>query len=246
MIFKRNIIGYKQMKYLDEYDGIVDADSSDDAAVSVEKLEILLAEAQKKLDGLAPDYVPLERAEILVRMGGTLVDLQRGEEAFARAKEAFDIFTKTQYWDGAVQACDVMYQADQPDSMAALGQGVWIAVTFPVDPELTVNMLNHIVEETPNDSDGAAIAAVTAHYVVDLRTKDKQKENLEFFTHNLIASVARRHSQVENQDQFDYWFNKLELNDPQLFLPRLRNVVDVMVQDDWWIDREAIWASMPH
>jgi len=234
------------MKYLDEYDGIIDADSADDAAVSVEKLEILLAEAQKKLDGLAPDHVPLERAEILVRMGGTLVDLQRGEEAFARAKEAFDIFVNVQYWDGAVQACDVMFQADQADSMAALGQGVWLAVTFPVDPELTVNMLNHIVEETPNDSDGAAVAAVVAHYVVDLRTKDKQKENLEFFTNNLIASVARRHSQVENQEQFDYWFDKLELNDPQLFLPRLRNVVDVMVQDDWWIDRDAIWASMPH
>ena len=234
------------MKYLDEYDGIMDADSAEDAAVSVEKLEILLAEAQKKLDGLAPNHVPLERAEILVRMGGTLVDLQRGEEAFARAKEAFDIFISIQYWDGAVQACDVMFQADQAESMAALGQGVCLAVTFPVDPELTVNMLNHIVEETPHDSDGAAIAAVVAHYVVDLRTKDKQKENLAFFTNNLIASVARRHSQVENQDQFDYWFDKLELNDPQLFLPRLRNVVDVMVQDDWWIDRDALWASLPH
>jgi len=234
------------MKYLDEHEGMIDADSSDDAAVSIEKLEILLAEAQKKLDGLASDHVPLERAEMLVHMGGTLVDLQRGEEAFSHAREAFDIFLETQYWDGAVQACDVMFQADQPDSMAALGQGVWIAVTFPVDPELTVNVLNHIVEETPNDSDGAAIAAITAHYVVELRTKDKQKENLEFFTNNLIATVARRHSQVENQEQFDYWFNKLELNDPQLFLPRLRNVVDVMVQDDWWVDREALWATLPH
>ena len=119
-------------------------------------------------------------------------------------------------------------------------------MTFPVDPELTVNMLNHIVEETPNDSDGAAVAAVTAHYVVDLRTQGKQKDNLEFFTNNLLASVARRHSQVENQAQFDFWFNKLELNDPQLFLPRLRNVVDVMVQEDWWIDREALSATLPH
>ncbi len=235
------------MKYIDEHDGMLDADSAEDAVVSIEKLEILLAEAQKKLEALAPDHVPLERAEMLIQMGGTLVDLQRGEEAFAHAREAFDVFVETQYWDGAVQACDVMFQADQADnSMAALGQGVWIAVTFPVDPELTVNMLNHIVEETPNDSDGAAIAAVTAHYVVDLRTKDKQKENLEFFTNNLIASVARRHSQVENQEQFDYWFNKLELNDPKFFLPRLRNIVDVMVQDEWWVDRDAIWATLPH
>ena len=209
-------------------------------------MEILLAEAQKKLDQLPPDHVPLERAEILIRMGGTLVDLQRGEEAFNLAREAFDIFVANHQWDGAVQACDVMFQSEQDESLAALGQGVWLAVTFPVDPELTVNMLNHIVEETPNDSDGAAVAAVTAHYVVDLRTQGKQKDNLEFFTNNLLASVARRHSQVENQAQFDFWFNKLELNDPQLFLPRLRNVVDVMVQEDWWIDREALSATLPH
>jgi hypothetical protein len=50
---------------------------------------------------------------------------------------------------------------------------------------------------------------------------------------------------VENQEQFDAWMEKLELNDPDRFLPRMRNVVDVLVQEDWWIDREAIWASLP-
>ena len=31
----------------------------------------------------------------------------------------------------------------------------------------------------------------------------------------------------------------MELNDPARFLPRLRNVVDVLAQDDWWFDRDA-------
>ena len=38
---------------------------------------------------------------------------------------------------------------------------------------------------------------------------------------------------------------RLELNDPDKFLVRLRNVVDVLVQDQWWIDREAIQAELP-
>jgi hypothetical protein len=61
----------------------------------------------------------------------------------------------------------------------------------------------------------------------------------------MLGTVARRHSDVEKQEQFDYWLEKMELKDPQKFLPRLRNVVDVLVQDDWWVDREAIWASLP-
>jgi len=38
---------------------------------------------------------------------------------------------------------------------------------------------------------------------------------------------------------------KLELHDPQLFLPRLRNVVDVLVQDEWWFDRDALRERLP-
>jgi len=35
------------------------------------------------------------------------------------------------------------------------------------------------------------------------------------------------------------------LNDPDKFLVRLRNVVDVLVQDDWWFDRDALHAQLP-
>lgn len=224
---------------------MLDADSGEDAVIPVERLEQQLAAAQDRLREITDTSTLRQKAELQVSIAGTLADLQRGAEAFPIGREAFDNFAAEEYWDGAVQACDVMFQADQAESLSALGQGVWLAVTFPVDPELTVNMLHHIVEETPDDSDGAAVAAATAHYVVDMRAKDKQHNNLSFFTNNLLGTVARRHSEVDNQEKFDYWISKLELNDPALFLPRLRNVVDVMVQEDWWVDREAIWASIP-
>jgi hypothetical protein len=224
----------------------VDADSGDDAQISIEKLEAQLAYAYDQIKQLRPDHHPLEKAEIQVKIAGTLVDLERGEEGHREARGAFDVFTQSEMWDGAVQCCDVMFQAGQDDSLVALGNGVWLAVTFPVNPELCVNLLHHIIEETPDDSDGAAVAAAVAHYVVDIRaTEKKLRDNLLFFTNQLLGSVARRHSKVESQEQFDYWTTKMELNDPAKFLPRMRNVVDVMVQEDWWVDRDAIWASLP-
>ena len=138
-----------------------------------------------------------------------------------------------------------MFLSDQPESLAALGQGIWLAVTFPVDPELTVAMLQHVVDETPPDSDGAAVAATVAHYIVDLRAEGRVREDLMFYTNQLLATVARRHSEVKDQGAFSQWFKKLELEDPAKFLPRLRNVVDVLVQDEWWIDRDAIRAKLP-
>lgn len=232
------------MRYLNERMGLADADSADDATMPAERLEQLIEDASDRLAKL-PAENKIERAELLLRIGSALVDLSRGEEAFTKARESFDLYTTYQQWDGAVQACDVMFQADQPDSLAALGNGVWLAVTFPVEAELTVAMLHHIIDETPDDSDGAAVAAAVAHYVVDLRAEGKQHDDLSFFTSKLMGEVARRHSNIESQEQFNYWIEKMELTDPAKFLPRLRNVVDVMVQEDWWVDREAIWDSLP-
>lgn len=233
------------MKFIDNLEGLADADSADDAQVSVEKLEAQLADARQRIAALRSDAHPLQKAEIQVKIAGTLVDLERGEDAVAEAKEAFEVFKASESWDGAVECCLVIFEADLSDSLVALGNGVWLAVTFPVDPELTVNLLSSIVDETPDDSDGAAIAAAVAHYVVDVRAKDKQKENLSFYTNQLLGAVGRRHSEVESQQQFEFWISKLELDDPAKFLPRLRNVVDVLVQEEWWVDREAIWASLP-
>jgi hypothetical protein len=148
-------------------------------------------------------------------------------------------------WADAVEACDVLFQARQPDSLAALGMGIWLSVTFPVDPELTVAMLIHVVDETPNDSDGAAVAAITARYVVDLRADDAQHESQSFLVNNLIAMVAQRHSNVQDQEGLDRWLNHLQLRDPQIFLPRLAAVVDAIVGDKWWFERDVLRNRIP-
>ncbi|EDN65719.1 conserved hypothetical protein [Beggiatoa sp. PS] len=138
-----------------------------------------------------------------------------------------------------------MFEAEQPDSLVALGHAVWLAVTFPIDPELTAVMLEHIVDETPDDSDGAAVAAVTAHYIIDLRAKGEDRENLLFFANQLLGTISRRHSNIETQADFEAWFKKLELDSPTDFLGRLAQVINIMVQDNWWVDRDALRAKLP-
>ena len=169
-----------------------------------------------------------------------LVALERKPEAWALAREAFDTALEHDAWQDAVEACNVLYQCEQDGSIAALGMGVWLAVSFPVDPQLTLAMLLHIVDETPDKSDGAAVAALTARYVIDLRADDKNHESLSFLANNLIARVAERHGNVRDQAALDEWMDRLELRDPQIFLPRLGRVVDAIVGDAWWFDRDEL------
>jgi hypothetical protein len=233
------------MKYLKDENFKMDMDSAEDIQESAVLLEAQLAEFRRQMLELPPNYDPLARADLLLQIGRTLIRLEKNQDAWDAGREAFDIFTAREAWEGAVQACDIMFLADQPESLPALGQGIWLTVTFPMDPELSVAMLQHVVDETPSDSDGAAVAATVAHYLVDLRAEGRQREDLMFYTNQLLATVARRHSEAQDQEAFSRWFKKLELDDPAKFLPRLRNVVDVLVQDEWWIDRDAIHGKLP-
>jgi hypothetical protein len=203
-----------------------------------------LAEKLQELDA-SPKSDPLPHARLQLDVAEILNTLGRKKEAWEIAREAFFTTMQQGSWPDAVEACDVLYQTTQPDSIAALGMGIWLAITFPVEPELTLAMLIHVVDETPNNSDGAAVAAITGRYVIDLRADDDQHESLGFLVDNLIAMVAKRHSDVQDQMALDKWLDRLELRDPQVFLPRMAQVVDVLVGGKWWFDRDELRGRLP-
>ena len=203
------------------------------------ELTIQLVEKLQELNSQS-NATPLARARLQLDVAEILIALERKPEAWTLAREAFDTALQHDAWKDVVEACDVLFQCERKDSIAALGMGVWLAVSFPVDPELTLAMLLHVVEDTPNDSDGAALAAVAARYVIDLRADDENHESLGFLANNLIARVAERHSNVRDQVALDKWMDRLQLRDPQIFLPRLGQVIDIIVGDAWWFDRDDL------
>lgn len=203
-----------------------------------------LAEKLQELNAV-PGAAPLQRARLQMDIAEILNALERQKEAWDIAREAFEISLQQESWKDAVEACDVLYQAKQKDSIAALGMGIWLAVTFPVDPELTVAMLIHLIDETPDNSDDAAVAAITGRYVVDLRADDDKYESQCFLVDNLIAMVAQRHGNVQDQNAMDSWLDRLELRDPQVFIPRMGKVVEAMVGGAWWFDRNELRARLP-
>ncbi len=208
-------------------------------------IEAHLAQLREEWKRLGEGIGEQARAEKQLEIGRALKALERGEEAWPWARQAFDTFAAANEWEWAADACEVLSQCEQPGSLAALGHGIWLSVTFPMDPELTLALLQHLIDDTSDDADGAAVAAATAAFIADLRAEGKQRENLTFFAGQLLGQVARRHGHVENEEQFQAWVERLELDQPDRFLVRLRNVVDVLVQDDWWIDRDAIRAELP-
>ncbi len=220
---------------------VLTTDTQDERA----RLESALIEHRRHLQELPPGATAVDRARVELEIAAALLGLGRGAEAWEPARRAFDAFVAAEHWAEAVEAADILYQTDQAESLVALGNGLWLAVTYPIPPELSVRLLHHVVEETPDHSDGGAVAAVAAHYIADLRGEGREKEDLIFLTGQVVAEVAKRHRGIEDPESIDVWVEMLELNNPDVLFERLGRIVDVIVDGKWWYDREALRARLP-
>jgi hypothetical protein len=217
-----------------------------DLAESRPSLQAQLREHEQHLEALPADCSPLDRARVRLDIAETLLALQKKRESWDIARELFDIFAAEEAWQDAIETCDVLFQCEQPESLAALGNGIWLAITYPVPAPLTVTMLQHVIDETPDDSDGAAVAAMAAHYIAELRTEGEERDSLTFLTKQMVAGVAKRHRGIEDDpEMIRTWIEVLELNDVKELLARLARMLDTIVGDDWWVDREALRAALP-
>lgn len=212
-------------------------DNKDTAALLKAHMEQLA-----RLPGDAPE---IERFNLMLDIASDHLALENKKDAWADAKACFTFFVKNAEWQKAVEACDVMFQTEMDESIIALANGIWLSVTFPIEPGATIAMLQHIIDETPDNSDGAAVAAITAHYIADMRAEGETAESLKFLATQMIAAVAKRHSQVDSQDVLEFWIEKMELKDPAIFLPKLAKVLEIIVNDNWWYDRDELRKQIP-
>ncbi len=229
---------------INKLNDVLGMDSSEDTqAYFQEKLR----NVEQRLSAFTGDTDSPEYAGLLLEQAQSLQGLERKADMWAPARTALDIFLAGEHWSEAVDACDLLYNAEQPESIKALAHGVWLSVTFPVAPDQSVTLLNDLINEMPAKSDGRAVAAATAHYIVSLRASDDDFDNLNFMTTNLIAEVAKGHSQADSQELLDFWMERMGLKEPAKFLPRLAQVLDAVVPaGEWWFDKESLRARIPH
>ena len=82
-------------------------------------------------------------------------------------------------------------------------------------------------------------------YLVELRSKGEEKENLMFLAKQLIAMVAKRHRGIEDEGSIQIWIEMLELNNLDELFTRLGKVIDAIVGNHWWFDRDELRTKLP-
>lgn len=230
------------LKYLNKDQDIFDGDDSEDVYANEERLQTRLKYFETQLTNLSKNVLVEERVKNLLEIGRIQVERYKGADAWDKAFTAFHLAQEDGLWELAVEACDVMFLSEAPDALVALGHALWLGVTFPINPEITVAMLQHLVEESPEEADTRAVAASVANYITSIRCG--KEDELTFFTAQMLASVADKHSHVTDQTTFDLWRKTLKLDDPDVLLKKLSGAIDQLVNEKWWIDRDKIKAKL--
>jgi hypothetical protein len=207
---------------------------------------------EKELQKLMQQLVELGDKADLVDVAKVKLEIARAQlglrekvACWQEARPLVKIFTEGECFQQAVEACELLYLSEQDDSIIALGHACWLAVTYPVEPALSVDMLSYIIDETPDNSDGAAVASVAALYLAELRSKNEEKESLMFLAKQLIAMVAKRHRGIEDEEAIEIWIEMLELNNLDELFARLGKIIDAIVGNTWWFDRDELRAKLP-
>ena len=188
-----------------------------------------------------PDLKDSERLDAQLELSRILLDLGESEAAFAMAREVLDSGIQAERYEEAVSACQVIYLSEQPESTPALGHGLWLVLACPMDLELTRQMFRHFVEETPAHSDGAAVAAMLAYFLMDKRATGAERDHLIFLAQQQVAEVAERHRGITDDETIGVWVQMHDLDDVDVLLERMGRILDA-ITPDWWFDREAVRA----
>lgn len=228
-------------KYLNK-EQIFDAEEAEDLYANEEQLSAKLEFYEKRLAEQNEATPVEERVNTLLEIARIQVERYQGADAWDKAMQAFDLAKDNELWEHAVEACDAMFLSEGPESLKALGHAIWLGVTFPVNPELTVAVLQHLVDESPKGADTKAYAAAVAHYITSVRRG--ADDDLTVFALQMVAAVADEHSHVTDQSSFDLWRRTLQLDKPDVFLPKFSGAIDQLVGENWWIDRDKIRASI--
>ena len=229
-------------KYINKGSDIFDGDDSEDVYANEEQLKARLEYFEGQLLEQNNTSPVDERIQTLIEIGRIQVERYKGSDAWKKSSEAFNLAHEAELWELAVEACDVMYLSEGPESLKALAHAIWLGVVFPINPEITVAMIQHLIDESPEEADTRAVAAAVAHYITSARCGED--DDLTFFALQMLTSVADKHSHISDQSSFDLWRKTLELDKPEVFLKKLSGALDVLTANEWWVDQDKIRAQI--
>ncbi|MBF0154731.1 MAG: hypothetical protein HQL64_13405 [Magnetococcales bacterium] len=132
-----------------------------------------------------------------------------------------------------------------PHTHKAVAQRAWVALKSGVPAIAVVTALREVVMTIGPQHELAAPMGALAYFMARHRKGDETEREFAVVQSQQLLHLICAAQKVQEGDQaFRDWVSVNRLEEPDYYLPRVIDGLDVMVMGDWWFDRHALQEEL--
>ncbi|MBF0262648.1 MAG: hypothetical protein HQL97_12540 [Magnetococcales bacterium] len=122
----------------------------------------------------------------------------------------------------------------------ALAQRIWVGLKTDAPAIEVVQSLFHLLNTLGPRHDLAPAICALAHLLAKHRSPDHADRDLAIGQSQQMFSLVCDTYNIIGEEAFQIWVQAKQLDDPDLYIPSILKGLEMMVGDDWWIDRDKL------
>ncbi len=128
---------------------------------------------------------------------------------------------------------------EDPMAISYLAQALWLTIQIPKDLEATVHLIDDLFDRIPDGDSMEALLGAAALYFCQTLSHPSM-EDLNDLSGRIISQAANKQG-IDNQEDYNNWKNKNRLDEPEYFMGKLYEELELIVGDSWLFDRQAFY-----
>ncbi|WP_414550616.1 tetratricopeptide repeat protein [Anabaena sp. CCY 0017] len=126
---------------------------------------------------------------------------------------------------------------DETKGIIYLAQAVWLCLRIEVPLTDTVDTLHVMYNRVAQGDEMEALLGAVAVYFYQIRgASHPQLEDLEQHSFQILLGAAAAQG-IEKEEAFDTWIVQQRLNEPEYFIPQLKQRLEAIIGDEWLFER---------
>ena len=163
------------------------------------------------------------------------------EEEWRLNKAAIARYSRSGHWKEALDLLTILSKKQKNyEIYKALAQRVWVALKSNAPVTEVVLALYHLLNTLGPRHEIAGPIAALAHLMAKHRTPDHPDQALAQAQSQQMFALVMEVRGVVGDENFAQWVAENHLDDPNHYIPIVLKGLEIMVGDDWWIDREKL------
>ncbi len=156
-------------------------------------------------------------------------------------KAAIARFSRSGQWQEVLDLLtDLSKKQRNHEIYKALAQRVWVGLKSDAPVTEVVLALYHLLNTLGPRHEVAGPIVALAHLIAKHRTPEHPDRALAQAQSQQMFALVLDTIGIVGDEAFGKWVAHNHLDDPNHYIPVVLNCLEIMVGDDWWIDREAL------